>query len=111
MALPTVIHRVFNLPLAGIFVSLFKKNPEPFDPFDKLISTGYARLSSGIALPACVSNRNFVQLLRIGSLRKNYHFNVNSPRHQREYTPAQVFTRVSGVALGFRGQLGSNIFR
>src|SRR5512143_72840 len=33
-----------------------------------------------------------------------------SPRHQREYTPAQVFTRVSGVALGFRGQGGANIF-
>ncbi|MBN1659715.1 MAG: hypothetical protein JXA93_15015, partial [Anaerolineae bacterium] len=26
-------------------------------------------------------------------------------------SPAQVFTRVSGVALGFRGQFGSNIFR
>jgi len=26
-----------------------------------------------------------------------------SPRHQREHAPAQVFTRVSGVALGFRG--------
>src|SRR5512138_2709874 len=34
-----------------------------------------------------------------------------SPWHQREHTPAQVFTRVSGIALGFRGQLGSNIFR
>src|SRR5512143_2411386 len=34
-----------------------------------------------------------------------------SPRHHREHTPAQVFTRVSGVALGFRGQFGSNIFR
>ncbi len=34
-----------------------------------------------------------------------------SPRHQREHTPAQVFARVSGVALGFRGQFGSNIFR
>ena len=34
-----------------------------------------------------------------------------SPRHQREHTPAQVFTGVSGVALGFRGQFGSNIFR
>ena len=33
-----------------------------------------------------------------------------SPRHQREHTPTQVFTRVSGVALGFRGQLGSNLF-
>ena len=26
----------------------------------------------------------------------------SSPRHQRERAPAQVFTRVSGVALGFR---------
>ncbi len=26
-----------------------------------------------------------------------------SPRHQREHAPAQVFTRVSGVAFGFRG--------
>jgi len=26
-----------------------------------------------------------------------------SPRHQREHTTAQVFARVSGVALGFRG--------
>jgi hypothetical protein len=34
-----------------------------------------------------------------------------SPRHEREHTPAQVFTRVRGVALGFRGQFGSNIFR
>ncbi len=33
-----------------------------------------------------------------------------SPRHQREHTPAQVFTRASGVALGFRGQFGSNRF-
>jgi len=33
-----------------------------------------------------------------------------SPRHQREHTPAQVFARVSGVALGFRGQLGANLF-
>src|SRR3989339_1207217 len=37
--------------------------------------------------------------------------NYPSPQHQREHTPAQVFTRVSGVALGFRGQFGSNIFR
>lgn len=34
-----------------------------------------------------------------------------SPRHQREHTPTQVLTRVSGVALGFRGQCGSNILR
>jgi hypothetical protein len=27
----------------------------------------------------------------------------SSPRHQREHAPAQVFTRVSGVALGVRG--------
>jgi len=27
----------------------------------------------------------------------------SSPLHQREHAPAQVFTRVSGVALGFRG--------
>ncbi len=26
-----------------------------------------------------------------------------SPRHQSEHAPAQVFTRVSGVALGLRG--------
>src|SRR5512138_1716209 len=35
----------------------------------------------------------------------------SSPPHQREHTPAQVLTRVSGVALGFGGQLGSNLFR
>src|SRR5690606_36752272 len=34
-----------------------------------------------------------------------------SPRHQREHAPAQVFTRASGVALGFRSQFGSNILR
>jgi hypothetical protein len=26
-----------------------------------------------------------------------------SPRHQREHAPAHVFTRVRGVAFGFRG--------
>ncbi|GEM_PF-1789667 len=36
---------------------------------------------------------------------------LSSPRHQREHTPAQVFTRVRGVALGFGGQFGSNLFR
>ncbi len=29
--------------------------------------------------------------------------NPSSPHHQREHAPAEVFTRVSGVALGFRG--------
>jgi hypothetical protein len=32
-------------------------------------------------------------------------------RHQRKYPPAQVFTRVSGVARGFRCKFGPNIFR
>lgn len=36
--------------------------------------------------------------------------NQYSPLHQREHTPAQVFTRVGSVTLGFRGQLGSNLF-
>jgi hypothetical protein len=40
-----------------------------------------------------------------------YVIRTSSPRHQREHAPAQVFTRVSGVAPGFRGQLGSNLFR
>jgi len=34
-----------------------------------------------------------------------------SPRHQREHPPAQIFTRVRGVASGFRGQLGSHFLR
>src|SRR5512139_1677596 len=35
----------------------------------------------------------------------------NLPRHQREHAPAQVFTRVRGIAFGFRGQFGSYIWR
>src|SRR5574340_522392 len=35
----------------------------------------------------------------------------SSPRHQREHTPAEILTRVGGVALGLRGELGSNVCR
>lgn len=37
--------------------------------------------------------------------------NSSSPRHQREYAPAQVLARIGGVTYGFRSQLPPNLCR
>ncbi len=36
---------------------------------------------------------------------------ITSPRHERKYTPAQVWTGVGGVAYRRRAQFGSNLVR